>query len=97
VIAVGDYNFDYDIDDGVGNQAMQNMLEDDVWQWIRPPRLYKTQLSRRYYSVLDFIFIAGKPRTWTVDSRILTEGFPAVDDNRRSDHRPMELRVLINQ
>jgi hypothetical protein len=96
VIAVGDYNFDYDVDDGEGNEAMSGMLSGDVWRWVRPERLYKTQASKRYNGVLDFIFVANKPDTWRVDSRIITEGFPSTDDNRRSDHRPLEGRVLIS-
>lgn len=40
VIAVGDWNFDYDIDDGEGNQAFKNLLADDVWKWARPQRLH---------------------------------------------------------
>jgi exonuclease III len=96
VIAVGDYNFDYDVDDGEGNQAMDNMLSDDVWQWVRPERLCKTQASKRYNGVLDFIFVANKPDTWSVDSHIISEGFPSTDDSRRSDHRPLEGRVLIS-
>lgn len=95
VIAVGDYNFDYDIDEGEGNQAMRNMLEGNVWQWVRPQRLNKTQASGKFNSVLDFIFIANMPDTWKLDSSIITVGFPSDDDNLRSDHRPLEGRILI--
>jgi hypothetical protein len=92
---VGDYNFDYDIDDGEGNQAMDNMLSGNTWTWVYPDRVYQTQLSRSYHSVLDFIFAANKPQTWTVDSRVIVEGFSDTDNDRRSDHRPLEGRVLI--
>ena len=95
VIAVGDYNFDYSIDEGTGNQAMENMLEDGVWEWVRPPRLYQTQFSSRFHSVLDFILIANKPDEWNVESNILTQGFPPIDDGLRSDHRPVEAHILI--
>lgn len=95
VIAVGDYNFDYSVDDGTGNQGMTNMLTANVWQWVRPNRLYKTQASGKFNGVLDFIFIANIPAMWSVDSRIITEGFPSEDDSSRSDHRPLEGRVLI--
>lgn len=95
VIAVGDYNFDYSVDEGAGNTAMTNMLAGNVWEWVRPDRLHKTQASKRFNGVLDFMFIANKPATWSVDSRIITEGFPSNDDSSRSDHRPLEGRVLI--
>jgi len=95
IIAVGDYNFDYDIDDGQGNAAMSEMLQDDIWKWIRPDRLYKTQASPKFNSILDFIFIANQPNSWRVDSRILTDERQLTDDNQRSDHRPVECRILI--
>ena len=96
IVAVGDYNFDYDIDEGLGNPAFDSLQVDNVWAWIRPERLNKTQFSSRFYSVLDFIFIANEPPNCTVDSSILTNGFPSQDDGRRSDHRPVEARILIN-
>ncbi|RMF79142.1 MAG: hypothetical protein D6744_09370, partial [Planctomycetota bacterium] len=95
VIAVGDYNFDYDIDEGEGNAAMRAFLEGGEWRWVRPARLYQTQVSPRYHSCLDFIFVAHLPDDWRVDSRVVIEGFPPRDDNCRSDHRPIEGRVLI--
>ena len=97
VIAVGDYNFDYDIDDGMGNQAMKKMLEGGIWQWVRPRRLHRTQASNKFYSVLDFIFLAHKPDHWQADSWILQIAAPIVDDNNRSDHRPVEARILISE
>ena len=95
IIAVGDYNFDYDIDDGNGNDAMEQMLKDDVWKWIRPVRLYKSQASKRFNSVLDFIFVTNQPSTWQVDSWILSDGKQLKDDSEHSDHRPVECRILI--
>lgn len=95
VIAVGDYNFDYNIDDGKGNQAMDNMLVGNVWKWIYPNRVYKTQGSRSYNGLLDFIFVANQPASWEIDSRIITEGFLDMYNDRRGDHRPVEGRVLI--
>ena len=47
------HNFDYDIDEGAGNQAMRNMVSSGVRRWERPKRLYKTQASRRHNSVPD--------------------------------------------
>lgn len=96
IIAVGDYNFDYDIDDGIGNQAMKNMLSQDVFEWVQPPELFKTHASLKYNGVLDFVFISHKPNTWKVDSKILTGGFPFPDNSETSDHRPVQGRILIS-
>lgn len=93
VIAVGDYNFDFDIDDGQGNTGFNNMLEGGNWSWLKPERLYQTQMSPRFHSVLDFIFIANMP-TWEASSRILSS-HPVGDANKESDHRPIEAHFYI--
>lgn len=96
VIAVGDYNFDFDIDDGVGNQGFNNMLVDDHWAWLKPERLYQTQLSPKFYSVLDFVFTSNMPASWVGSSNILLV-HPSVDNEVESDHRPMEAHFYINE
>jgi len=96
VIAIGDYNFDYDIDDGEGNIAMNNMLSSGAFKWVRPPELFQTQESPRFFSVLDFIFIAHKPSNWAVSSKILNVVFPFPADPDNSDHRPVQARILIS-
>jgi len=95
VIAVGDYNFDYEIDNGKGNQGFKNMQAGATWKWVRPERLHQTQLSPRFYSVLDFVFTSKLPATWKASSWIRTDVVPAKDDNKNSDHRPLVARFLI--
>jgi hypothetical protein len=75
---------------------MENMTTPGVFSWVRPAELFKTQGHPRYHSVLDFVFIAHKPADWTVDSKILRQGFPYPDDTQRSDHRPVQARILIS-
>lgn len=79
------------------DQAMRQFLEDDVWIWLRPDRLQKTQFSRSYYSVLDFVFVSNVPNKWKIDSKILTDGFPSQDTDQISDHRSVEARILMGQ
>ena len=43
--------------------------------WDVLPRLYQTQFSSRFYSVLDFIFIANKLDGWDAESAIGIEKF----------------------
>ena len=65
---------------------------------IGDARLYRLESSlSRFNGVLDFIFVANQPTNWKVASRILTQGFPSTDDDMRSDHRPLEGRVLISE
>ncbi len=97
VIAVGDYNFDYSIDNGKGNKSMRNMLRGNAWVWIRPEELHQTQLASNYYNVLDFVFIANRPTHWKLASKILHHGFPFADTDETSDHRPVQCRILIGE
>ena len=59
VIAVGDYHFDWDVSDGEADhdRGYDLLIHDEVFVWIRPQRLIKTQCS--FESVLDFTFMAG--------------------------------------
>jgi len=95
IIAVGDYNFDYDVDDGAGNDAMNIFLEDDTFTWVRPLELYKTSASPGYNGVLDFMFVSNAPDNWQIDSKILAEGLDFIDYASTSDHRPIHGRLLI--
>ncbi len=95
VIAVGDYNFDYSVDQGEGNPAFNLMLKDDVISWVRPPELYKTSLHPSFNGVLDFVFTAHFPDSWKIRSRILVHGFPLSDTDKTSDHRPVQARIFI--
>jgi hypothetical protein len=95
IIAVGDYNFDYSVDTGEGNEGFNKMLEAGVFEWVVPDDLFKTQSTDRYMGVLDFMFIANKPANWKVSSKILTRENPFPDNDKTSDHRPIQGRVLI--
>ena len=90
VIAVGDYNFDWDVSNGdtVHDRGYDRLIADGVLTWIRPPQLIRTQCS--FNSVLDFVFVAGAARQWSASSEILaTEESYCPSDQHRSDHRPV--------
>lgn len=93
LIALGDYNFDYDLNDDLKRDIGFDMLtEDDVWRWLRPDELVTTQCSGwpcRYRSVLDFVFVAGPAQTWIGEAEIVVEENDFPDDNTTPDHRPV--------
>ncbi len=92
VIAVGDYNFDWDVGDGENDHdaGYDNMVEDGVFAWIRPAVLVKTQCSPRFDSVLDFVFVSGNAQNWSGTSEILRrEASYCNDTDETSDHRPV--------
>ena len=91
VIAVGDYNMDWEVDDfgrtrGLGFDIM---LIDSIFNWVRPANIEKTICNDRFNSILDFVFVAQGAKYWPVYSRILwSRGCD--DDAENSDHRPVE-------
>ncbi len=95
VIAVGDYNFDWDVANGARQHdaGYDLMTASGRWKWVKPASLTTTQCSGwpcRYNSVLDFVFTAGPAQQWRAESTIVVEpgDFPA--DNTKSDHRPVQ-------
>jgi endonuclease/exonuclease/phosphatase family protein len=92
VIAVGDYNFDWDVQDGEHNhdQGYDLMTAAGVFRWVRPAKLVKTECSASFDSVLDFVFVAGPAQGWAGVSDILSpEASYCPDTDQKSDHRPV--------
>ncbi|NJL82491.1 MAG: hypothetical protein HC890_05155 [Chloroflexaceae bacterium] len=99
VLAVGDFNLDFDPIRKKGNAAFDIFLKDDVLEWIQPPCIVTnscpstgTQCNPNFNSILDFVFVAGEAKKWGATSSVLF-----IDDSdycRRekegfSDHRPV--------
>lgn len=84
LIAVGDYNLDFNAtasednpkltlgDEGMRDPGFDALLKDDHLRWLRPQALVRTEDSRN--TVLDFVFIANRPSDWFGVSRILERG-----------------------
>lgn len=91
VIAVGDYNFDWDVNNGENNhdQGFDNMTAGGAWTWVRPATLIKTQCDAAFNSVLDFVFVNVPARDWRGVSTILQETGDCNDDAQKPDHRPL--------
>ena len=103
VFALGDYNFDFVFETRKGNPGFENMMRDNIWDWVEPSELIDTNWydnpkhpdGKDDYpgSILDFAFVAGPAKDWkSVCNVIVREGdFP--DDEKTSDHRPFELII----
>lgn len=97
VIAVGDYNMDYDFPTGEGNEAFAAILQDGVFKWIQPEKFVDTNwadgdgdgLDNYPDSMLDFAFVAGQAMDWNVTSRVVVRKGDFPDDEETSDHRPV--------
>ncbi|MFN8463991.1 MAG: hypothetical protein U0X20_00510 [Caldilineaceae bacterium] len=92
VIAVGDYNFDWEVEGGESNhdRGYDAMTQGGAWEWVRPQQIVTTECSGwpcTYDSVLDFVFTGGPARDWPARSVISTIPGDFPDDTQRSDHR----------
>lgn len=97
VIAVGDYNMDYEFSSGAGNEAFAAMLADGIYKWVRPRELVDTNwydpegdgIDNYAGSILDFTFVAGPAMDWEVESEVVVREGDFPDDDKTSDHRPL--------
>jgi endonuclease/exonuclease/phosphatase family metal-dependent hydrolase len=96
VIAVGDYNFDFDVvggDQGKRDAGFDLITQNEAFVWVRPENLVATFCSSKYNSILDFVFVANAAKTWTVrSSEVLfadSNSNYCPDNEITSDHRPI--------
>jgi endonuclease/exonuclease/phosphatase family metal-dependent hydrolase len=98
VIAVGDYNFDWDVTTDAHDAGYDLLVQDGVWAWVRPAQLVTTQCTGwpcRYNSVLDFIFTAGPAQGWDATATIVVREGDFPDDALKSDHRPVQALLQL--
>jgi endonuclease/exonuclease/phosphatase family metal-dependent hydrolase len=99
IIAIGDYNLDFEFATEKGNKAFDEFMKDNVWLWVRPEPLVDTNWSDRdgdgvdnyIDSLLDFSFLSGAAKTWKASSRVIVRENDFPDTEKTSDHRPVEL------
>lgn len=101
IIAVGDYNFDWEVGEGEGDEdhardaGFDLMTSEGVFTWVRPEDLVPTQYSAGFSSVLDFVFTSGDTWTWRAESEIIVRDGDFPDNDQSSDHRPVLGRFVI--
>lgn len=103
IIAIGDYNFDWDVENGESNhdEGYDFLTAGGFFQWLRPDVLINTQCTPaqnggcRYNSILDFVFVANGAKQWQGQSAILTKEGDFPDDEIKSDHRPVMAKFML--
>jgi endonuclease/exonuclease/phosphatase family metal-dependent hydrolase len=103
MLAVGDYNFDFDFRTKSGNESFRTFLAAGVWQWVEPKAWVDTNWDDRdgdgkdNYpdSMLDFVFVAGPAKAWQVECEAIVRAGDFPDDNKTSDHRPVIAKIKI--
>ncbi len=100
IIAVGDFNFDYEFKTAQGNDGFKAMMKPNVWEWLKPNPLVDSNWSEdrnvtdrkvdRYPdSILDFMFVANQAKTWQGKSTVIVRESDFPDNEKTSDHRPL--------
>ncbi len=102
IIAIGDYNFDFDVvqgDQGTRDRGFDLMLQNGIFQWIRPQTLVPTHCDSTYNTILDFIFVGNSAINWPVKESAILFADPnsgyCPDTDIKSDHRPVMATVEI--
>lgn len=98
IIAIGNYNFDFEFHTQQGNASFDAFLKDDVWNWIPPDPMVDSNWAddgngKDKYpdSLFDFNFVAGAAKDWKSQCRVIVREGDFPDDEKTSDHRPVEL------
>ena len=103
IVSVGDYNMDFSFKTQKGNDALPEMLRDNIWLWVQPAEWIDTQWShndntgkdRNPNSMLDFAFVSGPAKDWNPWCQVIVRDGDFPDTNQTSDHRPVELRLEL--
>ena len=104
IIAVGDFNFDYDFHTKDGNDGYKAMIAGDIWTWLKPDplvdsnwsddrRVTDRKVDRYPDSILDFAFVANAAKSWKGESDVIVREGDFPDDEKTSDHRPIIVRL----
>lgn len=105
VIAVGDFNMDYEFRSQRGNEAFSIMQRDGVYKWVKPFPLIDTNWYDQDRdgkddfpeSILDYTFVAGPAKDWNISTHVIVRANDFPDDKATSDHRPVLTKVLITK
>ena len=100
IVAVGDFNFDFDFHTQQGNDGYKAMMAGDVWTWLKPEplidsnwsedrRITNKQVDRYPDSILDFAFVANDAKNWKGESDVIVREGDFPDNDKTSDHRPI--------
>ena len=103
VIAMGDMNFDYEIGTDEGNEGYDTFFEGGIYQWVKPAEMIDTNwaddnedgIDDYPNSILDFACVANGAKSWGGVSKVIVRAGDFPDDEKTSDHRPVELEVTV--
>ncbi|HMO14883.1 MAG TPA: hypothetical protein PKD64_04965 [Pirellulaceae bacterium] len=99
VIVLGTLNVEYNFESKQGNSAWNTFQADGLYRMLTPKVPVETEWrdadgdSQNDLAGIasDMIFVAGRARAWPYTMRILTRSRDFPDNERTSNHRPVEL------
>jgi len=96
MVAVGDYNFDWEVLEGESNHdpAFDHMVRQQIFRWIRPNPLRPSHTHRRYATILDFLFLSQAGHDWQACCEIVEGVAASPKDKQASDHAPLRAWLL---
>jgi endonuclease/exonuclease/phosphatase family metal-dependent hydrolase len=97
VVAVGDYNMDFDFKTRKGNAAFDIIQKGGDWKWIEPKELVDTNwadpdsdgIDNYPDSMLDFAFVNKSAKDLKLQCEVVVRAGDFPDDKKTSDHRPV--------
>lgn len=96
LVAMGDYNFDWDLNNGgqSPDKGYDLLTKNGVFTWVKPEYMIKTNCSKKYNSILDFAFVTDKVTAIKSDV-LLRDKRICEDDHKKPDHRPVGLLFTL--
>ncbi|PSF38125.1 endonuclease/exonuclease/phosphatase [Aphanothece hegewaldii CCALA 016] len=96
IIAVGDYNFDWNVKSSVHDRGYDLITQNNIFKWIQPKSKFPTTCGN-YNTILDFVFVSGKAQKWPATSTIYDRPNYCPDTPLSSDHRPIFASFQIQE
>ena len=103
IVALGDFNFDYNFATKQGNAAFDAFTKEKVWTWVKPKKLIDTNWADTDHdgkdddpdSMLDFAFLGGLATRWNARCETIEREGDFPDTDKTSDHRPIVLTLAL--
>jgi hypothetical protein len=96
IIAVGDYNFDLDIDDPDHNPAFDAFTYGNHIHWLYPEKFIRTHCNTNYdAALLDFAFVSKNAFRFNPKCYILEHPDDCLIEEKNSDHRAIKITAYF--
>ena len=105
VVAVGHYNFDWNLRRRQGNLAFDLMMHNEVFKWAPPACLQRgdcpptgSQCDPRFSRLQAFIFLTGPAKDYPMETDLLfldDPGYCARETRGHAAHRPLRAVIRI--